>query len=393
MQKLSGLKVLDLTRMLPGPLCTLMMADYGAEVVKLEEPEIGDSTRYFGPKVDEDSSFFWQLNRNKKSLALNLRSPNGKKIFRELVEEFDVIVEGFRPGVMERLELGYDVISQINPRIIYASISGYGQDGPYWQKAGHDLNYTAITGVLDLNRESNNEPLQMYPLQIADVSAALFGLSSIMMALVSRNNTGEGEYVDVCMTDSLIPWLTYSAAYCFSGGGIPRVNNAELTGKFACYNIYRTRDDNYMTLGALEPVFWKRFCHFAGRDDWVNKQYDPDSQLQLKEEVANYFRQKSREEWVEIIKDEDFCCEPVLELGEVENHPQLNYRNFLIDVQKDNGVKSRQVGFPINFSNDSGELRFPPPRLGEHTIEVLNGLGYDQEEIEKFIDKGVIAKT
>ncbi len=394
MQILEGIKVMDLTRLLPGPVCTLIMADYGAEVIKLEDPWTGDPTRYFGPAVDADSSFFWQLNRNKKSLAIDLKSPEGARIFKELAATSDVILEGFRPGVMQRLELGYDVISQINPAIIYSSLSGYGQDGPYAYRAGHDLNYASITGLLELNRENKQKPPEVPPIQVADIGGgSLMALAGIMMALFNRSRTGKGQYIDVSMADGLIPWLSYAASYYFAGSESPRVNKGEITGEYACYNIYQTSDGKYLSLGALEPVFWQKFCRFAGREEWVDKQYNLEEQTALKEEVSEFFRQKTREEWVELFTKEDFCCEPVLDISEACEHPHLEKRNFFIEVSRPGGASARQVGFPLNFSSDFGKLRLPPPKLGEHTQEVLNEAGFSHEDINDLIEKGIIAKS
>lgn len=392
MQTLTGLKVIDLTRLLPGPLCTQIMADYGAEVIKIEEPGMGDPTRQFGPGIDEDSSFFWQLNRNKKSLAVNLRSPHGKKIFKRMVENYDVIVEGFRPGVMQRLGLGYDEISSINPGIVYASISGYGQDGPYREKAGHDLNYMALTGLLELNRSEGKSAPEIYPLQITDIGGgSLMALSSIMMALFKRSQTGQGDYIDISMADGAIPWLTYTTSYCLAGAAKPYVKSAELTGKYAFYNVYETKDKKYMSLAAVEPVFWQRFCHFAGRTDWVERQYDPDDQPALKEELSRYFAQKTRDQWAEEIKNEDFCCEPVLSVEEAGEHPQLKHRQYFTEVSRPEGGTSKQPGFPLQFNSDAGELRMPPPRLGQHSREVLAEAGLTEAEIQKLMDKGIVS--
>ncbi len=392
-QILSNLRVLDLTRLLPGPLCSLLMADYGADVVKIEDVITGDPTRYYGPIIDGEGSFFRQLNRNKKSLAVNLKTPQGVEIFKRLAKESDVILEGFRPGVMERLGLGYEVISRVNPRIIYASISGYGQDGRYRLKAGHDINYTSITGLLDLNRQENSPP-QVSALQTADIGGgSLMALSAVMMALFYRDRTGEGQYIDISMVDGLMPWLTYASSYFFAGANLPRGNGAEITGAYACYNIYETSDGKYMSLGALEPVFWQKFCEFAGHTDWMEKQFILDEQTLLKKEVGDYFLNKKQGEWVEILASEDFCCEAVLSLDESSEHPHLKNRNFFIDVICPGGETIKQVGFPLRFSSDYGKLRIPPPKLGEHSSSVLLDAGFSEEIINEFIENGIILKA
>ncbi len=389
---LTGLKVLDLTRLLPGPLCTMLMGDYGAEVIKIEDTASGDPTRAVGKQVDGSGAFFRQLNRNKKSICLNLKTTAGKEIFLRLAAESDVLVEGFRPGVMQRLGLGYEEIREINPGIVYASISGYGQEGPYRERAGHDINYTALAGLLELSAATGEGPV-MPAVQIADIAGgSLTALSGIMMALFARSQSGTGSYVDVSMTRGLLPWLTYAASSLDDPEALPRRGRGHITGAFACYNFYETADGKYMSLGALEPAFWQNFCMAVKRPEWIPKQFDEAERLKLIEEVQTLFNEKTRDQWVELFSAHDACCEPVLALPEAVEHPLSCELGFWLDASRDSSNPEKQPGFPLLFSGSAGDLRLPPPRLGEHTVEILQSLGYDGNTIAALHNEGAINK-
>jgi crotonobetainyl-CoA:carnitine CoA-transferase CaiB-like acyl-CoA transferase len=386
---LEGLRVVDLTRLLPGPLCTMLLGDYGAEVVKVEDTVAGDPTRAVGREIDGTGSFFWLLNRNKKSLAVNLKTSQGREILRRLALRSDVLVEGFRPGGMERLGLDYGTLKSLHPGLIYVSITGYGQKGPYRERAGHDLNYTALAGLLDLSAAPGEGPV-MPAVQIADIAAGtLMALASIFMALYARRRSGEGCHVDISMTRGLLPWLVYAAATPEGGEELPRRGCGHLTGAYGCYNIYETADNKYMTLGALEPHFWQNFCHAVGRPHWVERQFDPAFQEQLTEELRALFKEKTQEEWVEFFARHDACCEPVLDLHAAAAHPLAREEGFWIEVSRPGGASQRQPGFPLLFSGRGGELRLPPPRLGEHTEEILAWLDYSRAEIAALLAEGV----
>ncbi|HOB29560.1 MAG: CoA transferase [Dethiobacteria bacterium] len=390
---LDGLQVLDLTRLLPGPLCTMLMGDYGATVVKIEDIVSGDPTRAIGETIDGEGSFFWQLNRNKKSLALNLKAEHGKKIMRQLVAKCDVLVEGFRPGVLERLGLGYRDLSTLNPGLVYASISGYGQEGSYRERAGHDLNYTALTGLLDLSAAPGEAPV-MPAVQIADIGAGSLGaLGGIFMALYAREKSGRGCHIDVSMTRGLLPWLVYAAAAPPGDDPLPRRGCGHITGGYGCYNIYETADGKYMSLGALEPIFWQNFCNAVGRPEWVEKQFNQSAQEGLFEELKALFQEKTQDEWVKFFVHHEACCEPVLDLDAAAAHPLAREQDFWIEVARLEGPSQRQPGFPLLFSGFKGEVRLPPPRLGEHTGEILESLGYSRAEVKKLSKEGVVRET
>lgn len=385
---LEGLQVLDLTRLLPGPLCTMILGDYGAAVLKIEDPFTGDPTRAVGEPADGSGSFFRLLNRNKKSMALNLKSARGREIMHGLVKKSDLLVEGFRPGVMKRLGMSFAELSALNPSLIYASITGYGQEGGYRERAGHDLNYTALSGLLDLSAPPGGAPV-MPAVQIADIGAgSLTALSGLLMALYAREKSGRGCHIDISMTRGLLPWLTYAAA--LPGHALPRRGCGHLTGAYACYNLYETSGGRYMSLGALEPRFWQNFCRAVGKPRWIGKQFDPAAQESLLEQLATLFREKTQAEWIEFFAPHDACCEPVLTLEEAAAHPLSQEQGYWIEVESPGGALKRQPGFPLLFSRCPGRVRLPPPRLGEHSFEVLSALGYSKAAIKELAADGII---
>ncbi|MGM0652983.1 MAG: CaiB/BaiF CoA transferase family protein, partial [Bacillota bacterium] len=372
---LEGLVVLDFTRLLPGPLCTMLMGDYGAEVVKIEDLHAGDPTRFVGRFFDGSGAFYSQLNRNKKSIAIDLKKKQGREITTELAKKADVVIEGFRPGVMERLGLDYKNLEQINKRLVYASVTGYGQEGPYRDRAGHDLNYEALSGLLDLSAGKNSGP-QMPAVQSADIiGGTMMALSGTMMALYQRERTGQGSYIDLAMTRGLLPGLTLAATALNSGEDTARRGSSgQVSGGYACYNLYETADGKYMSLAALEPVFWHRFCLTAGHPEWTELQYDQERRLKMIEEVGRLFKKKTRSEWIEIFSDVDACCEPVLTLEEAVEHPLNHDSSYWIKTETGKGEIEIMPGFPILFSGRGGRVRLDPPRHGEHTRMILEKL-------------------
>ncbi len=383
---LEGLLVIDLSRLLPGPLCTMLLGDYGAEVIKIEDVEAGDPTRFVGPLIDGTGSFFRQLNRNKKSLALNLKSSEGRKVLEKLAKRADVLVEGFRPGVMSRLGVGYDSIKSINPRIVYVSISGYGQQGAYRERAGHDINYTALSGLLDLSAAKDGVPI-MPAVQIADIAGgSLMAVNGIMFALYERSISGKGSYVDLAMTRGLLPWLVYAAS-SLQDDELPRRKQGHITGAYACYNIYETADQKYMSLGALEPVFWQRFCESVGKPEWTPLQFDSESREKLIYEVKLIFKSKSRKYWIEHFTAVDACCEPVLNLSEAVNHEISREGRYWLENNIGEDENELLTGFPILFNGCAGSMRMQPPCHGQHTRDILKELGYSDEVIAKMAEK------
>jgi crotonobetainyl-CoA:carnitine CoA-transferase CaiB-like acyl-CoA transferase len=347
MSGLSGIRVLDLTRLLPGAYCTLLLAGMGAEVIKVEEPGTGDYMRWTPPLVDGQSALFDALNRDKKSVALDLKKEDERDALLRLVETADVLVEGNRPGVMDRLGLGWSVLHGRNPRLVMCSITGYGQDGPYASRAGHDLNYMAIAGALGLNGPRDGPPFPP-SVQVADIGGGgMQAAVAILGALVGVQRGAEGRHLDVAMTDGAVSWLALVFAARAAGERVAR-GDQRLAGRYACYRVYACKDGRYYSVGALEPKFWAALCAALERPDLVEQQYSED--LETQREVERIFATRTRDQWQQTLSQVDACCEPVLDLDEVASHPQVAARRVL-------------------------EKTGRAPRLGEHTEEILKELG------------------
>ncbi|MCD6152627.1 MAG: CoA transferase [Syntrophobacterales bacterium] len=388
---LSGLRILDLSRLLPGPYCTMMLADLGAEVIKVEEPGKGDYLRDFPPKLKQESAFFLSVNRNKKSITLNLKSDRGREIFLGLVKKADVVLEGFRPGVMDKLGLGYDVLREINPQIIFCSISGYGQDGPFVKKAGHDINYLSIAGITGFTGTRDGRPV-LPGIQIADIGGGgMLAAYSILAAVIARQKIGKGQYIDVSMMDGAMSWLSMAAGKYFADGASPEPANEMLNGRFACYNVYKTKDGRYMTLGALEPQFWSAFCEAVGRPDFIRDHYAEGERAdEIIAEVAGIFMQRTRDEWVEFLADVDCCCAPVNTFDEAFSHPQVKHRQMVVEMEHPVEGPIRMLNFPGKFSETPSAIELPPPALGEHTEEIFGELGITKEEIAELAKDKIV---
>jgi len=380
---LTDIKVLDLSRLLPGPYATLVLADFGATVDKVEELGGGDPVRQMPPWIGNESALFYSLNRNKRSLTLDLKSASGAQAFRRLARGYDVLVESFRPGAMERLGLSYQELSEENPRLVYCSISGYGQTGPDRLKAGHDLNYIARAGVLGYGGERDGPPA-MPGVQIADVGGgSLFALVGILTALHERERTGRGRHLDVSMTEGALAFLhMHAAAALLSGEGALTRGNQPLNGGYACYNVYRTSDGRYLSVGALEPKFFSGLCKRLGRPDLFEVAYDagPGDQ-KARAELTRIFGEKPLQHWVAFFAGLDVCVEPVLEGAEIFSDPQLGARQLFVQAKdEERGVSLTHLRTPLNLGPLSVR---PPPRLGQHSREILREAGFTAAEIEE----------
>ena len=377
---LKEMRILDLTRLLPGGYATQLLADLGAEVLKVEDPWQGDYMRWMEPHFPgtKESSLFWGLNRNKKSIKLNLKSEAGKEVFLKLVGKYDVVIEGFRPGVMEKLGLGYEVLKEVNPRVIFCSISGYGQDGPFKDRVGHDINYNAIAGVLGLTGKEDGPPV-IPAVQIADIGGgALMSVIGILTAYINRQNTGQGQYIDISMLDGVVSWMSMLLMQHAAGDPSLARGQSLLNGGYPCYSIYKTKDEKYMSLGALEPKFWKNFCEIVGREDLLPQQFSREAEI--KEEIAVIFKSKTRDQWTESFADQDVCCEPVLDIGETINHPQVVFRKLLTELPHPVAGSVKVPSNPIKFNEKETSVDKQPPGYGEHTRQVLEELGIILEE-------------
>ncbi|HEY4717091.1 MAG TPA: CaiB/BaiF CoA-transferase family protein [bacterium] len=390
MTPLKNIVVLDLTRLLPGPLCTLFLADLGAEVIKIEDTGTGDYIRWLPPLLDDNSAIYHALNRNKKSIKLDLKNDAGKEIFRRLAKNCDLAVEGFRPGTMDRLGVGYASLMKDNPRLIYCAITGYGQDGPYRDRAGHDINYISVAGLLGTNGVNGGAP-HVPGVPIADIGGGgLLGMVTILTALYQREKTGKGQFLDVSMMDGSIVFLMHHIAEVYGRGAPFRRGGETLTGGLACFTVYKTKDGKFISVGALEPKFWTNLLSLLGREDLLNKQFIYDEQPFVKKELQEIFSQKTRNEWIELFGDKDVCCEPVYELDEIENDPHVRHRGIIKKIRLKNGSESVQVRTPVRGTGIAEARYNPAPAHGEHTEEILKRIGYNENDIAGFREKGII---
>jgi alpha-methylacyl-CoA racemase len=434
---LEGIRVLDLSRLLPGGFCSLLLADFGAEVLKVEDTGMGDYIRWSPPYVEgaaesAKSALFLALNRNKRSIRLDLKHDEGREALLRLVAEHDVVLESFRPGVLDRLGVGYERMREVNPGIVYCAISGYGQSGPKREASGHDMNYLGLVGLLGLTGERGGPPVQAAG-QIADLGGgalmAAFGIlaalrerdgapvrqssthpapaeggdpgSSIHSASLhpspagsgdsGRSGSGEGQVVDVSMADGALSWLAMVAAAYFADGNTPRRGELLLAGAVICYRPYECAD-GWVTLGALEPKFWQAWCRGVEREDLVERQFEaPGSDAHM--QVAEIFKGRTRAQWEQFAREHDCCLEPVLELDEALDSELVRAREMVVTLQQP-GVEGgvRQLGVPVKLERTPGTHdRLPGPALGEHTEEVLAAVGYSAEEIAALLESGAVA--
>jgi len=394
---LSDVKVLDLTRLLPGGFCSLLLADLGADVLKVEDTGMGDYIRwappYYGGEEQQAlgtrSSLYLSLNRGKRSLRLDLKADAGREALLRLVASHDVVLDGFRPGVLERLGVGYERMREANPGIVYCAITGYGQDGPYAQRAGHDTNYLALVGLLGLTGARGGPPVQAGG-QIADIGGGgLIAAFGVMAALHERQRSGEGQMVDVSMADGALSWLAMVAGRYFCDGEVPRRGEGDLSGGRVCYLPYEAAD-GWVSCGALEPKFWAAFCNGVDRPDLIEGQFEaPGSDAW--HDVAAVFRSRTREQWRAFNDEHDCCIEPVLDLDEALDSELVRARQMVVELDQPGLGTVRQLGNPVKLSRTPADPSRPAPALGEHTEEALREAGYDDEGIAALLESGAAA--
>jgi len=378
---LAGIRVLDLTRLLPGPVATLHLADLGAEVIKIEDPQVGDYARTLGTGQGEDSAYFRMINRNKQGLRLDLKQPEGVAVFLHLAATADVIVDSFRPGVMDKLGIGYAAVAAVNPKIAYCSISGYGQDGPYRDLAGHDINYLGYAGVLDQIGSEGGDPA-LPNFQIADLlGGALTAVMGILSAVLEAQRTGQGRYIDVAMTDSVLAH-TYFTMLRLNDAGHSAPRGADLlTGGLPCYATYRCADGRHMAVGALEGKFWKGCCEVLERPEWIRRQWD----AALRSEMAALFARRPRDDWAALFAAVDCCVTPILSPEEALENEQIAARRMVL---REDGLT--QFAPPLKLSEYEFAVRQPAPKVGEHNAEILRAAGYTDAEIAALAAAGVV---
>ncbi|MDD3719024.1 MAG: CaiB/BaiF CoA-transferase family protein [Actinomycetota bacterium] len=378
---LEGIRVLDLTMLYPGPLCTMILADLGAEVIKVEPPGTGDHARAF-------RFLFNQINRNKKSLCLNLKDPQAQEAFRTLARTADVVVEGFRPGTTARLGVDYETLRGVNPRIIYCSISGFGQDGPYRDRPGHDINYMGLGGVLGLTRDREGNPI-VPGFEVADITSGLNSVIGIQAALLARERTGEGQFVDISMLDCVVALLHNSIGPYLETGEEPAGN---LLHTLPHYGIFETLDGKGLALGiAHEDWFWNNLCEALGMDEQkgLNTVERAIHGKDLLPRVAEAIRRRPLDEWMRILTENDVPCAPLASVKEALDDPQVRYREMVVEIKtQDNSIK--QLGSPYKLSETPVRFEMPPPRLGEHTDELLQEAGYDAAQIAEMRETGAV---
>lgn len=382
---IKGIKVLDLTRLTPGGYATKLMAEMGAEVVKIEDTGNGDYMRIVGPMYDDASIWYYAVNVSKKSACLNLKTPEGVDIFKTLVKHYDVLIEGFRPGVMARLGLEYQTLAEINPRLVYCSLTGFGQDGPYNKQPGHDINYMAIAGALGLTGLKNG-PVIPPGLQVADMGGAIMAVVGILAAYICALRTGKGKYVDISMTDTALSLLPLEMAEYLATGNTPDAGQSYFNGGEACYAVYPTKDGRHVCMGNREDKFWKTFCRVAERPDLEALQFSTEESAFQK--IREFFETKTLDEITALFDAADTCITPVLKLDEVPDHPQISAREMIVNNAAETGSPPF-MACPIRSSGKNEHVYQPAPRQGEHTREVLTTAGYSKSFIERAIRDGV----
>jgi crotonobetainyl-CoA:carnitine CoA-transferase CaiB-like acyl-CoA transferase len=395
MKALEGIRVLDLTRALAGPFCTLMLGDYGADVIKIEMPGTGDDTRHWGPPfIGEESAYFLSINRNKRSLTLNFKEEKAREIFLKLVEGSDVVVENFTPGVMSRFGLEYDAVKRANPGIIYCSISGFGQDGPYQSRPAYDQIMQGISGLMSITGDPEGEP-EKIGVAVTDIGAGMWAAFAVMSALYRREQDGEGQYIDISMLDAQVAWLTYQAGYYFAYGRPPqRLGKAHPT--LVPYQAFMAKDGKHFNVAVGSERLWERFCQAVKREDlrahpdYATNGARVENRAALAPLLQEYFLTRDADEWVADLQTNSVPAGPINDLADVFSDPQVLHRDMFLEISHPTLDSIKQTGLPIKFSRTPGGLDRHPPLLGEHNQAILKDLGYTESDIAELVDRSVI---
>ncbi|WP_300667842.1 CaiB/BaiF CoA-transferase family protein [Desulfoluna sp.] len=376
---LSGIKVLDLSRLLPGPFCSMILADHGARVISIEDK-----------RFEAEGAFPTIVNRNKQHMTLNLKSDAGREIFYTLLEDADVVIEGFRPGVTAKLGVDYDTLKEKKPGIIYCSITGYGQTGPYRDRPGHDVNYIGVAGLLDLVGPRDGAPT-IPGFQVADVAGgSMNAVTGILMALFERTNTGLGQYIDISLADCCIPFHAINLNIQQQSGDEPERSNTVLSHGYPFYSTYETKDGKYVSLGALEPRFWGALCDYLGVPQYAAHQLNAEKIDEITECLTTTFKSKTLSEWEKDMGDLPNCWGPINTMADAMASELFIERGMSLNITDKNGKTSKTFGTPIKLSRTPGSIRTPPDSFGESTRSILTELGFSQQKIASYFDYGII---
>ena len=376
---LDGITVIDISRLLPGPFCSMILADHGARVIGIEDK-----------KYEAEGLYVPNVNRNKSHMTLNLKTEQGKKIFFQLVEKGDILLEGFRPGVTARLGIDYESLKKINSKLIYCSVTGFGQTGDFKNRAGHDINYLSLSGILDMIGNKDKPPT-IPAIQFADIAGGgMNAVIGILLALFAREQTGKGQYIDISMTDSMVSFLPVSQHMFDLLGEVPKRGDSFLSHRYAFYNTYETSDNRYIAIGALENRFWTVLCNQLGIPELIPLQFDEDRRVEIIKTVSDIFKTKTLASWDEELSAIDVCYAPIQNFEEVFDHPFFKEREMIVPIKDKAGQMINTIGVPVKLSETPGKIRTPPVSFGESTSDILYELGYTDDDIKNFADQDVI---